>query len=73
METILKRNGVEAIESTGAPFDPACHEAIGETASGEPPGTIVETTERGWKLHGKVIRPSRVRIAKRNEDINHIQ
>ncbi|MBI1961063.1 MAG: nucleotide exchange factor GrpE [Candidatus Liptonbacteria bacterium] len=64
METILKRNGVEPIESTGTLFDPAFHESVGEMESAEPPGTVAETTERGWKLHGKVIRPSRVRIAR---------
>lgn len=64
LATLLKRQGVEEIQSDGTNFNPALHEAIQEVESDTAPGTIIETIEKGWKLHGKVLRASRVKVAK---------
>ena len=46
-------------------FDPALHEAVGEAvAEGTPAGSIIKVMQDGWKLHGKVLRPSKVIISK---------
>ncbi len=63
-EGMLKRNGLEEIKAAGEPFNPALHEAIEEVESEKPAGVVVEEIARGWKLHEKVIRPSRVKISK---------
>ncbi len=64
LETFLKQNGVEAIKSVEQQFNPAFHESIEEVESDKPPGTVIEEVSRGWQLHGKVIRPARVKVAK---------
>lgn len=60
----LKNNGVEPIEAVGKPFDPALHDAVEESESEEKPGTVIEDLLRGYLFKGRVLRPSRVRVAK---------
>ena len=64
LEGILKNQNVEPIEPLGEAFNPAYHEAILEEQSDKPAGTIIEVIETGYKLHGKVIRAAKVKIAK---------
>ncbi len=62
---ILKKRGVEKIEAKiGEKFDPALAEAIAEVESEKPSGTVIEEIEPGWRLHDKILRPVRVKIAK---------
>ncbi len=55
--------GLEVIP-TSIPFDPQLHEAVAEEASDQPEGTIVRVVQPGWRLHGKVLQPARVMVAK---------
>jgi len=64
LKSILKTNGLEEIKALGEQFNPEFHEAVGEVKSNKKEGTIIEETQKGYKLHGKVIRPSRVKVAK---------
>lgn len=65
MEDVLKRYGLSKIPvKPGDAFDSAIHEAIAEVESDSPPGTIMEEIEPGYKLHEKLIRPARVKVAK---------
>ena len=79
LEKILNKQGLEKIKALGEIFDPSLHEAIAiedvdkaaTTKSGEPrtdagreSGTILEEMVKGWKLNGKVIRPTKVKISK---------
>jgi molecular chaperone GrpE len=65
LEDILKKQGLERIKiQRGDPFDTGIAEAVGEISAGEPPGTIAEEVSGGYKLHGKVLRPARVKISK---------
>lgn len=63
-ERILNKHGLELIKCLGEKFDANFHEALEEIISEKESGTIIEEMEKGWKLHGKVIRPSRVKVAK---------
>ncbi len=54
----LASQGLEPIKALGEPFDPYSHEAIRE-AKGKP-GMVIEEVQKGYKLHNRVIRPSRV-------------
>lgn len=68
IEDVLKRQGLERIPvRIGEPFDPALAEAIADAPSDKPPGSVIEEIEPGYRLHGKVIRPARVRISKERE------
>jgi molecular chaperone GrpE len=63
LKDILKNQGLEEIKSLGEKFNPEIHEAV-ENEKGEKEGIIVEEIQKGYKLHGKIIRPSRVKISK---------
>ena len=68
LHAVLERHGVEQVKSEGAEFDPHLHEAV---ATVDDPkrkdGAIVDEVQRGYLLNGRLIRPSRVRIAKHKE------
>jgi molecular chaperone GrpE len=60
---VLKRHGLEPIESVGRQFDPHLHEALASQVTSEhPEGWIVDELQRGYTLAGKVLRPARVRV-----------
>ncbi len=67
LEDVLRRRGLEPIEALHCQFDPAWHEAIGEVDSGGEEGEIVEELARGYKLSGKLVRPSKVKVVKHKE------
>lgn len=61
----LKSYGVEQIEAIGENFDPALHEAMMQKSDPEKKDNIVlEEYQKGYKLNGRVIRPSRVIVNK---------
>ncbi|MGC8564794.1 MAG: nucleotide exchange factor GrpE [Thermoplasmata archaeon] len=62
----LEKNGLERIESVGKKFDPYLHEAvmIEETINNDD-GLVVEEFKKGYKLNGKVIKPSKVKVLKK--------
>ena len=64
LEKILSKQGLEKIKALGEKFDPALHEAMLQEESDKESGTILEEMVKGWKLNGKVIRPTKVKIAK---------
>ena len=66
MHMVLERHGVTAVKGIGEDFDPNLHEAVGvvETTE-EKEGTVVDEVQRGYLLNGRLIRPSRVRIAQK--------
>ncbi len=57
---ILKQNGLEESNPLGETFDPRQHEAMG-TKEGEE-NKILEVHQKGYILHGKIIRPAKVTI-----------
>ena len=61
----LERADVTPVEAQGQPFDPNLHEAISqqETAD-QPPGTVVNVLQRGYKLGDRLLRPALVVVAK---------
>lgn len=62
--TLLEKNGVEPIEAVGTPFDPEVHHAVQMVASEEhEPHQVVEEYQKGYKLNGKVIRHSMVKVS----------
>lgn len=62
----LSGNGVTAIDTKGKRFDPMLHDAV-ETveAEGVDDGVIVEECSKGYKMGERVIRPSRVKVTKK--------
>ena len=64
LDDFLKSRGVEAIKTLNEKFNPEFHEAIEAIISDAEEGMIVEEVQKGYALHGKVIRPARVKISK---------
>jgi len=65
LSAILESECVTGIEAMGQEFDPFEHEAIAyQTSEDKPEGTIIEVTQKGYKLHGRILRPARVVVAK---------
>jgi len=66
-EEALGRVGLTRIESEGHRFDPAVHDAVGlvEVDDASKDGTVVDEWQRGYRLGERVIRPAKVRVAKR--------
>ena len=63
---LLASQGVLRIPTVGEGFDPHRHEAIAqvESADGQADDIIVEEIQMGYTMHGKVIRPAMVKVAK---------
>jgi molecular chaperone GrpE len=62
----LAGHGLEEIEvEPGTMFDPEYHEAIVAQPSDEyDEGTVTQVLERGYLLHGKLLRPAKVIVAR---------
>jgi len=61
---ILSKYGVEPISAMGEPFDPNFHDALMQQPSAEhPEGTVVNELTRGYKIHDRVLRPSKVAVS----------
>ena len=65
MLDIFKSHGVEQIKALGETFDPAVHEAMTQRSEPKQDENIVlEEFQKGYKLNGRVIRPSKVIVNK---------
>ncbi|WP_319369972.1 nucleotide exchange factor GrpE [uncultured Ilyobacter sp.] len=66
MHGIMNAEGVEAIETEGHKFDPHLHMAvIAEDSPEHENDDIIQELQKGYKLKGKVIRPSMVKVCKK--------
>ena len=56
---------IETIDPLGEPFDPQLHQAmsIQENTESEP-NTVIAVMQKGYTLHGRVIRPAMVMVSK---------
>ena len=62
---VLKSHNVEQIEALGERFDPAVHQAMSQrTETEKEQDVVLEEFQKGYKLNGRVIRPSRVIVNK---------
>ena len=65
VDEVLARHGAAPIVSVGQTFDPNLHEAVDQVPSPDhPPLTVLQEFERGYMLHDRVIRPSKVLVSK---------
>ena len=62
---ILRSEGLERIEAGGKPFDPELHEALMQSGEGEGDPVVADVLRQGYRLKGRVIRPSGVKVARR--------
>lgn len=63
-EQIFSAHSAKPISAVGEPFDPNHHEALQQIPTDEqPPMTVLQEVEKGYILHDRVIRPSKVLVA----------
>jgi len=66
LETVLGRHGIERIEALGEPFDHNFHQAMFEVEDEDhSAGTVVQVLQQGYRIHGRLLRPAMVGVAKK--------
>ncbi len=70
---VMAKHGVNEIEAFGKLFDPALHEAMAQSPDDSvPANTVVQVLEKGYQLRGRLVRPSRVIVARPAEDKDQV-
>jgi molecular chaperone GrpE len=65
---LLRRHGLEEVETSGT-FDPNIHEAVAtEETEDVQPNTILEVLRKGYVLNDRLVRPAWVKVAVRPAD-----
>ena len=61
---VLEKSGLEEVDALGVEFDPNFHNAVMTEDSDEyESGFVTAVLQKGYKLNGKVIRPSMVKVS----------
>lgn len=61
LESVLK---IKEIKALGEQFNLEFHEAVEQVKSSKPGGSVVEEVQKGYSLHDKVLRPTKVKVSK---------
>ena len=65
IQDFLKNQGVEEIKTIGEKFDPNLMEVVEEVeGKNVDSGIAIEEIQKGYKIHGRLLRPAKVRVAK---------
>lgn len=69
LNDVLTKFGVKELSSVGEKFNPEFHEAMDQVETEEHDnGTIVNEYQKGYLLNNRVIRPSKVSVAKKKKE-----
>ena len=61
----FRKFSIEQIDPLGEPFDPQLHQAVVmQESSDAEPDTVLSVMQKGYTLHGRVIRPAMVIVSK---------
>lgn len=67
---VLERHDIRPIDALGQVLDPNLHEAVGARPSAEhQPHAVLQELQRGYQLHDRVVRPSKVIVAQPPDDV----
>lgn len=61
---VFERFSLTEINPAGQRFDPHHHQAISTVESDAEPNTVVQVLQKGYLLHGRVVRPALVTVAR---------
>ncbi len=62
---VFERHGIKRVDPMGEKFDPHYHQAVFEVPTNDqPPGTVVQVMQAGFKIGDRVLRPAMVGVAK---------
>jgi len=61
---VFAKEGATPIDPFGSQFDPHSHQAVGQKEDPEvAEGTVVEVYQKGYEMHGRIVRPAMVVVA----------
>src|SRR3989344_6681338 len=63
---LLQKHGLKEIESLGKKFDPNFHDALCKELSEHDDDVVIKEIQKGYTLCSKVIRPTKVKISKKD-------
>ncbi|MAM42044.1 MAG: nucleotide exchange factor GrpE [Thaumarchaeota archaeon] len=73
IEAMFEEQSVELIDSVGSIFDPNLHEAVDYTKNSDfEDNVIISEIQSGYKIHGQVLRPSKVNVCNNKVDTNGV-
>ena len=62
---VLTREGVEALDPLGEPFDPNLHEALSMIENPDlEPNSVMTVIQKGYRLNDRLVRPAKVMVSK---------
>lgn len=62
---VFERHGITRVDPLGEKFDPHFHQAMFEVPTNEqPPGTVMQVMQTGFKIGDRLLRPALVGVAK---------
>jgi len=62
---VLTREGVEALDPLGEPFDPNLHEALSMIENPDlEPNSVMTVIQKGYRLNERLVRPAKVMVSK---------
>jgi molecular chaperone GrpE len=62
---VFERHGIKRVDPMGEKFDPHFHQAMFEVPTNDqPPGTVVQVMQAGFKIGDRILRPALVGVAK---------
>lgn len=62
---VLTREGVEALDPLGEPFDPNLHEALSMIENPDlEPNSVMAVIQKGYRLNERLVRPAKVMVSK---------
>lgn len=65
LKAVLTDAGLEEIDASGKPFDPAWHEAISQQESADvPEGHVLTQVRKGYRFKERLLRPASVVVAR---------
>src|SRR5260221_158956 len=65
LKVALAESGLEEVDATGKPFDPAFHEAVSQQETADlPEGQVAQQLRKGYKVRDRLLRPATVIVAK---------
>jgi len=65
LQGVFSKFNIEAIDPHGEPFDPQLHQAMSMVENAEvEPNTVIAVMQKGYQLHGRLMRPAMVMVSK---------
>jgi len=69
LSNIFERHGIKKVDPMGEAFDHNLHQAMFETPTEDPNGTIIQVMQVGYKIKERLLRPAMVGVSKGGPEI----